>query len=133
VAAVTAALSELMSPDQIGHVLAQLPVALREILDPGAGRHHDVTPEPAPAPPAPPPRAPARAGAIEEPLGTRVEHLERDLQVVTDALTALVEAWDERPTSEPEPERYATGARQAHQILLTRSGVGAATPSRGRT
>jgi uncharacterized protein (DUF2267 family) len=130
VATVTGALSELMSPDQIGHVLAQLPASLREILDRGAGRHHGAAPETAPASPAPPPRAPAQAAAIEEPLGRRVEHLERELQVVTDALTALVEAWDERPTSEPEPERYATGARQAHQILLTRSGVGAATPSR---
>lgn len=123
VAAVTTALSELTSSEQVAHVLAQLPATLRDVLEPDTGRHHPAAPE---SSPAPRPRTPTTTVSAEVPLGTRVERLEQGLQTVTDAMTALVQALDVPPSSDPQPERFSTAARQAHQILLARPSAGAA-------
>ena len=117
-AAVTAALAELTSADQVGHLLAALPKDLREVL--AAGTEADRPPAQHEPSPAPRPRQPAASESAEPPVGERIERLERDVQILADALSALVEALDERPSSEPQPERPASGARRAHQILLTR-------------
>ena len=119
VAAVTEALEELTSTNQIGHLLAQLPMPLREVLEPSGGRRSQVAGEKPPTPPDP--RPPASGATVQPPVDERVERLERDVQIVTEALRALVGALDERPSSEPEPMRYAAGARRAHQILLSRT------------
>jgi uncharacterized protein (DUF2267 family) len=122
VAAVTDALTELTSPDQLGHVLAALPADLRKVLQPAERRPHPAAEQKHST--APRPRTPAGTEAAERPVDARLADLERDVQIVADALGALVEALDERPSSEPEPARYSGGARRAHQILLTRMGAG---------
>lgn len=120
-AAMTTAVADLTSAEQVGHLLAALPAELREMLRPDTGRHLDAEGEPARAPR---PRPPARGESVRPPLEARIAQLEDDVQVVRDALAALLEALDQRPSSEPEPDRSASGARRAHQILLTRRGVG---------
>lgn len=119
VAAVTAALAALTSAEQIGHLLAQLPEGLRELLDPGVRGRAALAQQPAgpPTPRSSPETIPLSASA-------RLERLERDVQIVADALGALVDALDERPSSQPEPMRATNGARRAHQLLLSRSTAG---------
>jgi uncharacterized protein (DUF2267 family) len=126
VAAVTAGLAELTSPDQVDHVLATLPDDIRGILAPAGGRHHLASPDRPAAPvTAPAPRtAPDASTGVGASLDTRVANLERELQVAIDALSELVQALEERPTNEPEPDRLSVGARRAHQILLTRPTAG---------
>lgn len=119
VAAVTEALEELTSTDQIGHLLAQLPRTLREVLAPSGGRRSQAAGEQPPIPPEP--RPPASGATVRPPVDERVDRLERDVQIVTEALGALVGALDERPSSDSQQMRYVTGARRAHQILLGRT------------
>jgi uncharacterized protein (DUF2267 family) len=121
-AAVTAALEELTSPDQMGHLLLQLPVPLREILEPNG--QHRAQPAQEKPPREPQPGASSWGDTVEPPHAARIGRLERDVQILADALGALVEALDERPSSEPEPMRQVSAARRAHQILLTRTTTG---------
>jgi uncharacterized protein (DUF2267 family) len=120
--AMTAALAELTSSDEIGHVMAALPSHLRNILAAG-----QATPEQIPEPEPSKADATRRRGGShsgDPEVTARVARLERDVQIVSDALQALVEALDQPPSSEPQPDRYVSGARQAHQILLTRPSPG---------
>jgi hypothetical protein len=57
-----------------------------------------------------------------EPVEARVDRIERQLDVVVDALRALVAAGDQPPTRAGEPEWFPAAARRAHQVLLTGSG-----------
>jgi uncharacterized protein (DUF2267 family) len=118
-AAVTAALVELTSPDHIRHLLLQLPEALREVLEPDG--QAGVQRAEAEQVPEPERRGPSSGGAAGPPVEARIDRLERDVQVVTEALGALLGALDEPPASEPEPSRSLSGARRAHQILLSRT------------
>ena len=122
VAAVTEALEELTSTNQIGHLLAQLPMPLREVLEPSGRRRLQVAGEKPALPPEQ--RPPASGATVQPPVDERVERLEHDVQVLADALGAFVQGFEEGPRSEPEPTRRAAGARRAHQILLTRTNTG---------
>jgi uncharacterized protein (DUF2267 family) len=121
-AAVTAALQELTSPDQVGHLLAQLPGPLREVLEPSRQPRAEVEKQEQATPPEP--RSPVSGEADRRPVDPRVERLEQDVQVLVDALGVLVQALEESPSIEPEPTRRAAGARRAHQILLSRTSTG---------
>ena len=121
-AAVTAALQELTSTDHLGHLLAQLPGPLREVLEPRGQQRSERAEHEQPTPPEP--RSPAAGETVRRPVDARVERLEHDVQRLTAALSAFVHAFEESPSSEPEPTRHANGARRAHQILLTRTSTG---------
>lgn len=118
--AVTGALAELTSADHVGHLLAQLPGALRQVLEPG-GR---PTARAADEEPQPDPRVPADGTTTGVPVEDRVDRLADDVQLLADALGALLEALDEPPSTELEPRRFAAGVRRAHQILLSRALTG---------
>jgi uncharacterized protein (DUF2267 family) len=121
-AAVTAALEELTSPDLIRHLLIQLPGDLREALEPAGQQRAKPAREQPPG--GPEPGTSSSGDPVEPPIEARVERLERDVQILADALGAFVDALDEPPSSEPEPTRQTAAARRAHQILLTRTSTG---------
>ena len=122
-AAGTAALQELTSTDQVGHLLAQLPGPLRELLQPGDRQRAEVEEQEQPS--LPESRSPASGETVRRPVDARVERLEQDMRIIAEALAGVfVQAFEESPSSEPEPTRRAAGARRAHQILLTRTSTG---------
>jgi uncharacterized protein (DUF2267 family) len=104
-ATVTAVLGELTSDELVTHVLDQLPAELRAVLR-------------ATEPPGARPAVEARP---VDPVEARLVRLERQLDVMADALRALVEAGDQPPTQPGRPEWFPVAARRAHQVLLTGS------------
>jgi hypothetical protein len=104
-ARVTAVLAELTSSEMVAHVLDQLPADLRDLLRSAAPRGARPAEE---APPA-------------EPVDVRIARLERQVDVMVEALRALVEAGDQPPTQAGRPEWFPVAARRAHQVLLTGS------------
>jgi hypothetical protein len=88
------------SAGQLEHALAQLPEWLREIV---AGVEM-------------PAQRPAADGAA--PAVDRLDRLERQLSVLTEAVRTLVHGLEQRPDTEPDEHRTARAARQAHELLL---------------
>lgn len=88
------------SAGQLEHALAQLPEWLREIV---AGVEM-------------PAQRPAADGAA--PAVDRLDRLERQLSVLTEAVRTLVSGLEQRPDTEPDEHRTARAARQAHELLL---------------
>ncbi|WP_214370534.1 DUF2267 domain-containing protein [Pseudonocardia sp. H11422] len=121
--AVTAALDQHCSPGQVETMVGQLPHALRELLRPGT-----TSPSGAQAPAEQEAAVPAPRGATVQ---ERIGRIERDVQVIGDAVGALVHGLEELPTEEPSADRTARAARRAHQILLTLSTTADARPGVG--
>ncbi|SFK96561.1 DUF2267 domain-containing protein [Geodermatophilus ruber] len=111
-AQVTAAFEELTSTDQIDHLVAQLPAGLRDVLRP--------VPPPRGSTEGEPPDRPAGEAAGGGSAEARLAAVERELRVLADALRALVDGLEERPSDEPRPPAVAQVARRMHQILLSR-------------
>lgn len=87
------------SAGQLEHALAQLPEWLREIF---AGIE-----------------MPARRPAAEAVGDTgRLDQLERQLSVLTEAVRTLVNGLEQRPDTEPNDHRTTRAARRAHEVLL---------------
>lgn len=87
------------SAGQLEHALAQMPEWLREIV---AGVEM-------------PPSRPAAEGAAS---AERMDRLEQQLSVLTEAVRTLVHGLEQRPDTEPNEHRTAKAARQAHELLL---------------
>lgn len=101
-AVVTAALQQRCSPGQIDHLLAQLPGPLRDLLaPPGRQTVTDV--------PGKPPGSDA----------ARLERIEQNVEIIADALSALLHGLQEHPSEELRPERITLAVHRAHQVLLT--------------
>ncbi|GAA2243986.1 MULTISPECIES: hypothetical protein [Kitasatospora] len=49
----------------------------------------------------------------------RLETLEARVQALGQAIRALIQGLEEIPDQEPDPERPARAARQAHELLLS--------------
>ncbi|MFW6091080.1 MAG: DUF2267 domain-containing protein [Actinomycetota bacterium] len=89
------------SPGQLDHVLAQLPEWLRDIV--------------------------AGEAVVEQPVGerrnpatteARVRRVEEQVSALAEALRTLVHGLEDRPDIEPDKQRPAKAARQAHEMLL---------------
>jgi uncharacterized protein (DUF2267 family) len=102
-ASVTAALRDLFSPGQLDNALAPLPRPLRAVLNANGG---DVV------------------QATGHDLDSRVERLERAVDLLTKAVTELTRGLEGTPLDEPNDERVAKAARAVHQLLLARRAPG---------
>ncbi|GAA4545025.1 DUF2267 domain-containing protein [Amycolatopsis samaneae] len=98
--AVSEALRELFSPEQLDHSLAQLPKSLRAVLLPG---------EP-----------PAQVVA-EEHVHTRLRDLKQEIDLLADAISSLARGLEQTPFDEPGGHHCADAARSVHRILLARA------------
>ena len=93
------------SAGQLEHALSQLPEWLREIV---AGVEM-------------PARRPAAEGAVfadRAVSAERLDRLERQLSVLTEAVRTLVHGLEQRPDTEPNNHRTTRAARRAHELLL---------------
>lgn len=87
------------SPGQLEHALVQLPEWLRDIF---AGVD-----------------LPMRGTAAEGVGSTeRLDRLEQQISVLTDAVRTLVHGLEQRPDTEPNNRRTTRAARRAHELLL---------------
>ncbi|KIQ64644.1 hypothetical protein TR51_10475 [Kitasatospora griseola] len=59
------------------------------------------------------------AGRDLESAAERIELLEAQVQALGQAVRALVQGMEDTPDREPDPERPARAARQAHELLLS--------------
>ncbi|HEU4544229.1 MAG TPA: DUF2267 domain-containing protein [Jiangellaceae bacterium] len=100
VARVSVIMQSHFSVGQLEHALAQLPEWLRDIF---AGV--DM------------PAQRSAAGGMA-PTDERLDRLEKQIAVLTDAVRALAYGMEERPDTEPDEHRTAKAARQAHELLL---------------
>jgi uncharacterized protein (DUF2267 family) len=102
-ASVTVALRDLFSPGQLDNALAPLPRPLRAALNAHAGDSAQTT---------------------GHDLDSRVERLERAVELLTEAVTELTRGLEGTPLDEPNDERVAKAARAVHQLLLARRAPG---------
>lgn len=98
---VTDTLADLFSPGQLDHVLAQLPVKLRSIL---LGTDLSVIY--------------AGAAVFPEPEVPQIEALERRVNALTEAVTALVHGLEFPTEGEFDTGAGLSAAQRAHRILL---------------
>lgn len=104
VARVSVIMQSHFSVGQLEHALAQLPVWLRDIfagVDVSALR-------------------PSAIGMAAD--DDRLDRLEKQISVLTDAVRALASGLEDRPDAEPDEHRPARAARQAHELLLAGRG-----------
>jgi uncharacterized protein (DUF2267 family) len=104
VARVSLIMQSHFSVGQLEHALAQLPEWLRDIF---AGI--DL-----------PAQRPTASGMA--PADKRLDRLEKQISVLTDAVSALASGLEERPDTEPDAHRPAKAARHAHELLLAGKG-----------
>ncbi|MFC9994051.1 DUF2267 domain-containing protein [Nocardia sp. NPDC127526] len=107
--AVTDAFAELFSPGQLDHVLAQLPVKLRQILL-GADFREIL----------------AAAAVFTPPDIAPLADLEQRIQALTDAVAVLARGLEALPGSESATTAQVSAAQQAHRILLAEGLTGPA-------
>ncbi|MDD7942436.1 DUF2267 domain-containing protein [Actinomycetospora lutea] len=104
-------LDSLFSPGQLDHVLAAMPADLRRELE-GRRCTDDV-------------RTSAPPGSSDR---ARLTALENSVETLAEALRVLVRGLEELPTEEPEQDRPAKAAQEAHRLLLSRPGAQQASP-----
>lgn len=101
-----------LAPGQLDHALAQLPGWLRDIVagvgagEQPSGGHAEAAGEAA---------GDAAGEAADE---VRIGRVEEQVSALADALRTLVHGLQDRPDVEPDEQRVAKAARQAHEMLL---------------
>ncbi|TVT58456.1 DUF2267 domain-containing protein [Amycolatopsis rhizosphaerae] len=98
--AISDGLSALFSPGQLDHVFALMPSSLRGELQ---GEELRTT-------------APAPRSSGEH---VRINALEDSVMALTEAVSALARGLENVPTNEPQGDRAAKAAQEAHRILMS--------------